>query len=250
MRRVKTAFGKIWVLEDDSISFVLEHEGMWDAYILDWIKLLADDQKLAIDCGAHVGFYTLFMANMFKRVYAFEPQSRLYDVLVHNCDHYNYDNTLPLHYGLADVRVHMFVENPAKYVDSRGKINYGAAKLLEQCDQGESVLAVPLDSFSFRDNVDTVGLIKIDVQGMEHQVLEGAADTIELDHPSVIIETEEGQSRTDAFAFLIKHNYSIFGIVDDQEVDFVALNRAASNYADTRFRLLTLPNIDMKTIND
>ncbi len=53
-----------------------------------------------------------------------------------------------------------------------------------------SVQTKPLDEFNFKD----VGLIKIDVEGAEDAVLDGAINTIKNNMPVIIIELEDRHS--------------------------------------------------------
>ncbi len=130
-------------------------------------------RKLAIDIGGHIGFWSMWLAEEFDSVHAFEPASEHAEcfsrnlagknVALHRCALGSSD-------GVAGLSVN--AENSGKSCMSKG----------------EDIQVRTLDSFSFQD----VGLIKIDVEGYEPEVLEGAADTIKRCKPLVVFE-DNGQ---------------------------------------------------------
>ena len=75
---VKDEGGFIWVVRDDSenedvmqdnVGADIEHERKF----LDFIKRESSDFKVFIDIGAHVGYFSIRLAHLFREVHAFEP---------------------------------------------------------------------------------------------------------------------------------------------------------------------------------
>ena len=70
-------------------------------------------------------------------------------------------------------------------------VEHDAAASLERKLEGafrvETVAVRTLDSFAF----EKVGFIKIDVEGHEAQVIEGARSTINASHPALLVEIEQ-----------------------------------------------------------
>jgi FkbM family methyltransferase len=62
-----------------------------------------------------------------------------------------------------------------------------------------------LDDYSF----DRVDLLKIDVEGFEHEVLKGAENTINKFKPRIIIETHSSALRMICDKYLLNHGYSL-----------------------------------------
>jgi FkbM family methyltransferase len=136
---------------------------------LPWIK----QWRTAVDVGAHVGFWSGYMDKRFAWIEAFEPvpefrdcfrrNLRSLEIVLHECA-----------LGAAPGRVSMVTPPLDGGIDSGGTHVGG---------EGEIEMRT-LDSF----NLQNVDFIKIDCEGFEHHVLEGARETLERCKPCVIVE--------------------------------------------------------------
>jgi hypothetical protein len=70
---------------------------------------------------------------------------------------------------------------------------------------GKTIETRTLDSFNF----DKVDLIKIDVEGLELSVLDGARETIGKFHPKIILETHTKELYKKSIEFLKDFNYNL-----------------------------------------
>lgn len=128
----------------------------------------------AIDVGAHIGNHTLWLAVMCGlHVIAFEPLE--YRKLIRNL-------------ALNDLNGKRGIVSPQPVaLGARA----GHATLREKgtlvMDDDGAINVCRLDDFHFRD----VALIKIDVEGMEPDVLHGASRTIEHERPVLYVEAQD-----------------------------------------------------------
>lgn len=147
------------------------------------VPFLADKRRVSIDVGANKGVFSYAMLNCSKEVYAFEPNPKLFRMLS----------------SWAKGRVHLHSEalsnqtGRAKLllpISVNGYSNQGAS-LSETKVTGThdtvTINTVRLDDLGIKN----VGFIKIDVEGFEHEVLEGAEETIQRDKPNLLVEMEE-----------------------------------------------------------
>lgn len=151
--------------------------------------LLAISDRLAdgavfVDAGANIGLISIPMALRLQerggRVVAFEPQRLTYYMLAGNA-------ALA---GLSNIYCHQIAlsSEPGSIMvperDPHQHQDFGAVSL----DSGEvneiEVRAVPIDLLG----LDRLDLLKIDVEGMELEVLDGAAQTIAASRPYIWIE--------------------------------------------------------------
>jgi len=140
----------------------------------------------AVDVGAHVGFWSCAMADKFDKVIAFEPVKDNYDCLVKNVP----DNVKTYNYALGEKSKRIGLYNPAP--DNSGAWEH---------KDGDEYSVHSLDSLEFVEKID---LIKIDVQGMEMAVLEGAKNKIKQSHPVIITEIPKGEAqRSDEVQFIL-----------------------------------------------
>jgi FkbM family methyltransferase len=148
--------------------------------LLSW---MCDRDKISLDIGAAAGSYVAHMLLYSARVVAFEPRKEGADGL-----RSNFGNTklvtveevaLSNEAGTAEIRIPagrplLSTIDPQNRLDDKRAATY-------------SVMRRRLDDYAFR----SVGFIKIDVEGHEQAVLEGARATLAREKPFVLIEAEE-----------------------------------------------------------
>ena len=138
---------------------------------LPWIK----NWRVAIDCGCHIGFWSFQMLPKFRWLHAFEPVEQYRDCWLTNCGTV-FDNWDLYVYALGSKagRISMVIPPLGGGIDSGGT----------HVGEGSDVEMRTLDSFGF-ENVD---FVKIDCEGYEHRVIEGARETLLRCKPCVIVE--------------------------------------------------------------
>jgi FkbM family methyltransferase len=137
-----------------------------------------------IDVGANIGRYTCFMARCVGesgRVVAIEPIAETFALLTNNVHACVARNVTLLNLGLSSKTEIVRMTVPPH---ERSKLdNYYQARISSGGDY--VVLCVPLDSLSFPQRIR---LIKVDAEGHDLQVLQGAEKLIERDRPIIIVE--------------------------------------------------------------
>ncbi|MEH3147790.1 MAG: FkbM family methyltransferase [Methylobacterium frigidaeris] len=142
-----------------------------------------DDWSCAIDVGANVGIFSRDFATRFKKVVAIEPLRDNVECLSKNVP----SNVEVLSFAAGDRegRCDIVLTNKtlgnAHIADTSGT---GQGQTDTKNQNTESVDIRTIDSL----NLESVGLIKIDVQGAELMVLRGAVETIKRCRPVLMIE--------------------------------------------------------------
>ena len=155
----------------------------------------------AVDVGGNIGLHTVRFAQLFQTVHSFEPTDVNFECLQKNTDSIS---NVHLHkLGLGDKPDTLTIQLP---VDANNCGNFSIVDFKDNAEQtvDQSIEIRTLDSFTLTPN-----LIKIDVQGFDYNVLLGAADTIRLHHPVIIIESETKTSRNTIGEFLTQHGYVV-----------------------------------------
>ncbi len=153
----------------------------WEPHVLTALAEKIAPGGTALDIGAHIGAITLPLARLVGsqgRVYAFEPQKRIFRELVYNLQLNRVENVVPLRFAVGSESAIIEME-PDRLHD--GQVRVGAG--------GDKAELRTVDSFSFSN----VSVIKIDVEGYEGEVLHGARKTIEAFHPVIVIEILPGK---------------------------------------------------------
>ena len=149
------------------------------------LVFLVDPTKNAIDIGANKGVYTEALARLVPTVHAFEPYPKIYDILSSG----SRANTSTYRVALSNASetTELLIPFNAK---RRTYSNQGAS-LSRIKVSGEhaavNVTSRTLDSYQFKN----IGFIKIDVEGHELAVLQGAQETLLRNKPVLMIELEE-----------------------------------------------------------
>lgn len=143
--------------------------------------------KDIIDAGAYIGDSSLILSKFtHKKVYAFEPVPSNYEMLMRTIELNALCNVVPCPYalgektGMVQISVNdscstQFVNNAFKYKEN---IN---------------VNVVTLDEYVQRNNLK-VGLIKVDIEGAEQLLLQGAMETIKSQRPALLVSIYHNRS--------------------------------------------------------
>lgn len=154
----------------------------------------------AIDVGAHVGNHTLWMAAVCGLdVIAIEPNPVTGSQLIRNIQLNHLETKVRVFPVAAGAR-----EGTAR-LESLNPANSGMTRAVE--DAAGTVQMMTIDSLNLSD----VGVIKIDVEGQELDILNGARQTIARCHPLLYIEADGEQARDRVGAFLEPFGYVCFG---------------------------------------
>jgi FkbM family methyltransferase len=152
------------------------------------------DGVVAIDCGANIGVHTIEWAKSMTgwgSVLSIEAQERIYYALAGNIAINNCFNAIAINGAVSSESGIMKIPNPDYSVPS----SFGSLEL-RQRDGNEfigqaidyentvNVRKLALDEFK----LPRVDLIKIDVEGMELEALEGARGIIGQSRPVMLIE--------------------------------------------------------------
>ena len=168
----------------------------YELEMLEDIRSRTAPGDLVLDVGANIGNHTLYLAAVAGcRVIAFEPNPALCNAL---------RSSLSLNPTLPEVTIHACGlgrdVGSAAFADER-KDNLGARRL----KPGAGTIALEtLDSMA---PAAAVRVIKIDVEGMELDVLAGAAKTIRRDRPLLYIECITERDFREVSRVLDAHDY-------------------------------------------
>jgi FkbM family methyltransferase len=149
-------------------------------------KFLKND-SVVIDAGANMGVFSVFAAKICQEgtIYGFEPSSYTFEILSKNTAPYpNVKSTLS---GLGDVATQ---KNILIYPNSTvGNIMEDSARasfvFKEHIEKSESVKIIKIDDFVEQNNIKKIDFIKIDTEGYEARILNGAAETIKKFKPVI-----------------------------------------------------------------
>jgi len=153
------------------------------------------------DIGAHIGYYSLYMLPRATEVYAFEPDPKARVLLDNNVGSNPKIHVLPLAAGAKPGRARFTLE-PDSAISHFANEYDDPAKII-------AIDVVTLDNF-VRTRGITVEAIKIDVEGHDTEVIQGALNVLNDQHPIVLTEAKPEAA---LFALTRKVGYRVFAFV-------------------------------------
>jgi FkbM family methyltransferase len=151
---------------------------------------------VALDIGANIGSYSLLMAKIVGdegKVISFEP-GPLFETLKKNTENNNLSKIiLPMNIGLSNtegsLKWYEDLNNPgnAHLVSDASELNFNDLPT-KLSDSYTEVKVFRLDDISEK-LPPKIDFMKIDVEGMEDKVIEGALETIKVHKPILLVET-------------------------------------------------------------
>jgi FkbM family methyltransferase len=163
-----------------------------------------------VDIGANIGYYTLIAARLVGKkgtVYAFEPEPTNYKLLCENIAINGYTNVVPIEKAVSNAtgKTKLYVNAAIADVSSFAKDNVLTHSKNLDCLEVETIT---LDDFFERTvGDDRIDLMKIDVEGAEELVVDGAERVLRNNRLKVLMEFIPDQLRragTDPLQLLYK----------------------------------------------
>lgn len=204
------------------ISHVVDHCIYWGIKDLSFYRILdrIKQARVILDIGANIGNSSLFFAsqNAAAKILAFEPHPETYKRAQVNIDLNPYQNIKLYNLGLGEEKAELKLYEVNEH-------NSGMNRILEQeLDLPFKVVKVDrLDSFMEQERLNSVDLLKIDVEGYEYAVLKGAEETIKKHFPLLFIELddlnlrEQNRSAAELLQLLTDFGYTTFIRADTNE---------------------------------
>ena len=133
-------------------------------------------------------------------MFAFEPQPALYHLLCANLALNLHYNVTAINGGLGSTTTRLTLPK----VDYARGGNFGGVSL--GVGSGENVPVEPLDTY----RLSACHVIKIDVEGMEREVLEGAQATLTEHRPLLYVENDRSEKSKQLIDWLLRADYRLY----------------------------------------
>jgi len=173
---------------DDSIKNQLRTHQPWERENQLLIEQYTKPGTLALDIGSHIGTHTVTMSQCVGdkgTVFAFEPNKIIYRELCYNLAINDCANVHALRCAIGKSK------SVIEVVSSHPR-NQGGSYVVEQKGGQNAAVLLPLDAL----NLNNISFIKIDVENMEADVLDGAKETILRNRPVMLIEVQGNGERS------------------------------------------------------
>ena len=161
-----------------------------------------------IDVGANVGNHTIFYAlnTSAKKIYPFEPNPTAHFILTKSLSFNEFGSRVDLKYSNFAVGE----QTQKVYIAQEVEDNLGATHFTVVRPQPDAreVECRRLDDLAMEG---PISLMKVDVEGMEMAVLQGAENLIDTHRPSIAIEVHESHE-SEFWKWISDHQYHVIDL--------------------------------------
>lgn len=183
--------------------------GRTERPLLGWFAENVKKGETWLDIGAHYGYTAIALSKlvgMAGRVFGFEPMISTAGCVAKTRELNKFPQLIVLPLGLANPETLEMKQLPV----TRGMVDSTLPKDEGHTEWQETIMVARLDWLwpricGGREQIDGV---KIDVQGMEVEVLNGMIETLRRQHPKLVVEVHHGVDRNQLLGLIETAGYS------------------------------------------
>lgn len=204
----ETRHGRMLGLRGDAyVSRSLELYGEFSPGERLLMEQLIQPGMTVVEVGANLGAHTVALARRCAPapLYAFEPQQRVFQILCANLALNDIGNVVALPEACGEAEGE--ADLPA--INYAGAGNFGGVSLLPATPgaaHAHRVRVRTLDSLG----LPACGLLKVDVEGFEPQVLRGARETIMRHRPILYVENDRAANQDEVIRLMAGLGYRLY----------------------------------------
>jgi FkbM family methyltransferase len=203
----------------EAMGHNIASQGLYELGVTETLWRLTESGDLAIDAGANIGYMASILGvrvGPHGRVICFEPNPEVFRSLRENVGNWRADGRC----GTFDLHQAALGKETGKsllHMNDWFLTNRGTSWTSDQVEPGKGLrhIEVPLRSLDeVVDGTATIGVMKMDVQGQELNVLQGAAGFLKRHAVRDIVFEEETLYPAPTHEYLKSFGYAVFGIAE------------------------------------
>ena len=203
---VKAKYGYVIYNKNDIyIGKAIEKYGEFSELEVELFKQLCRTGDIVVEIGANIGTHTQVLSQLVGntgRLIAFEPQRIIFQTLCANMAINSITNVECYLFAVGAENTTLLLPD----INYQTEGNFGGVEI-NKFKQGHKVQVIKLDDFL---DIPRLRLLKIDVEGMEYEVISGAKQLIEKHKPILYVENDR-KDKSEALIQLIQSlGYRLF----------------------------------------
>ncbi len=187
---------------------------VWEPQTTKLLLHFSKNAKNVVIAGAYFGDQAILIANNIKSegglCHAFEPNKNNSDLIKHNAELNQLQNILVNNFALWN-------KSGEKLV-FEGEDALASTKLADS-NYNNALITLSIDDYIEDENISSLDLLMIDVEGSEFKVIEGAQQSIKKHKPVIVFETHslyddwsKGLENSPSVTFFKALGYEIFAV--------------------------------------
>jgi FkbM family methyltransferase len=175
------------VLKNCVISNIIKSNVIWEPHLHIVFEKYINKNSIVIECGCHIGTHTVKLASLCDKIYGFEPMPETYEILTKNMLINNIDNAILYKLGVSNkpgVTKYSWISENNPGASGLENNPMGKPTYINATSKNIDVNLTTIDLLS----LNKLDFIKIDVEGYERLVIEGAMNTIKRCKPIIVME--------------------------------------------------------------
>lgn len=196
-----------WTMPHDTICREILLNGYYEKELLMGMsKLVQNKSGTVLDIGANIGNHTVFFSRVFEKVISFEPVPRNCWVLKANLHLNQINNVHLVEKGLGNANEKLFFRNDPENTNDRLSRNNPS----ETPGENRVDVVIGDEELGRLNFTSPILMIKIDVEGLEPEVIMGLKKTIAFHKPIVYWEAFNKDTVDQSRGLLEKLGYENF----------------------------------------
>lgn len=181
---------KYMIYKNDCISTCLKTYDSFSPTEILFLSTLIDENDNIIEIGTNLGSHCIPLSkkNRLGKYFCFEPQIDIFKMLVTNITLNECDNVIPYNYGISD-KFSLIPYSTSK-INKKNRGGFRINTDIFSTNNDTFLKLQPISYFSELFTLESVKLIKIDVEGFEILVVNSLRDLIAKFKPIIFVEYE------------------------------------------------------------
>ena len=190
---------------DSYVGRSMERYGEYAEFEVALFRQVCGTGDIIVDVGAYIGTHTLAMSALVGntgRVFALEPQRIVFQTLCANMALKSVVNVECLQVAASAENGRILMPD----IRYDAEANFGGISM-RGFDKGRPISMRRLDDLI---DVPRLRLMKLDVEGMEHSAISGAADLIARHRPILYVENDRREDSRDLIELIMSMGYRLY----------------------------------------
>lgn len=202
--------------------------GAFENYEIEVCGRYINEKSIVLDIGANIGLHSIYFAlNTKGYVFSFEPSLDTFAKFLRNIKGLN--NIFPFNFALLNVnKIEKFYETTDNAYSSLKDTKR------KQIVKISNVICFKLDDLLMNLSLEKIDFVKIDVEGLEQQVLEGMENIIKKFKPVIFCEIFKGTNSNinpvETIKYLKNFGYKVHVVRENKIIEFKDYEDKYHNY--------------------